>query len=144
METTRKSFAEAFHNAHTALLRDLQELEKAAPKTAEQSPGDLGKLLGSVQKHLSDHFRFEEDGGYMAPVLQEEPRLAAEVRELLGEHATLATALQALIQEVGATPSLRAHLRAKVRAWVGDVRRHESRENNLVFETYYSSGATGD
>ncbi len=28
--------------------------------------------------------------------------------------------------------------------WVARVRHHESRENNLVQEAYYSSGATGD
>ena len=144
MTTPERSFADALHDAHTTLLRDLQELEKAVSPTSSEGPGELGSRLGKVRTHLADHFRFEEEGGYMAPVLKEEPRFHAQIQELLAEHGQMAQALDAIIEEVGREPAVPDVSRQKVRVWVGQVRRHETRENDLVQEAFYSSGATGD
>jgi hypothetical protein len=144
MGTPHNSFAEALHEAHTDLLRDLQDLEKAVGLGAPEGPAELSTRLGKVWKHLADHFRFEEEGGYMAPVLEEEPRFEPEARELLAEHTQMAQALEALIQEVERARTAQDMPREKVRTWVGQVRHHEARENHLVQEAYYSSGATGD
>jgi hypothetical protein len=144
MTAPEPSFADALHDAHTALLRDLQDLEKAVAATSREGPADLRSRLGKVQTHLADHFRFEEDGGYMAPVLKEEPRFAPQIAELLTEHGTMAKTLEALIQEVGRSSTVQDGSRQKIHAWLGQVRHHENRENNLVQEAYYSSGATGD
>jgi hemerythrin-like domain-containing protein len=144
MGTPQHSFAEALHKAHTDLLRDLQELEKAVAVESREDPAELGARLGQVRTHLLNHFHFEEEGGYMAPVLKEEPRFARVIQELLAEHRQMAQALDVLIQEVNRAQSLQAIPRERVRAWIGQVRHHESRENNLVQEAYYSSGATGD
>jgi hypothetical protein len=144
MDTPQHSFAEALHEAHTDLLRDLLELERAAGLGSREAPEALGARLGRVRTHLTDHFRFEEEGGYMAPVLREEPRFARLVEELLAEHGQMAQTLDALIQEVDRARTWQDVPREKVRVWVGRVRQHESRENQLVQEAYYSSGATGD
>jgi hemerythrin-like domain-containing protein len=144
MEAPENSFAEALHEAHTDLLRDLQELEKAVSSESREGPAELGARLGKVRTHLTNHFRFEEEGGYMAPVLKEEPRFGRVIEELLAEHSQMAQTLDALIQEVNRAQSVQAIPRERVRAWVGQVRHHETRENNLVQEAYYSSGATGD
>ncbi len=144
MSTPERSFADAFHEAHTALLRALQELEKAAGPTSREGPAELGTRLGTVRTHLADHFRFEEEGGYMAPVLKEEPRFSAEIQELLAEHSQMAQALDAIIEEVGRGPTMQDVSRQQIHAWIGKVRHHETRENDLVQEAYYSEGATGD
>jgi len=144
METPQPSFADALHDAHTVLLRDLQELEKAVGSELGESPPVLAGRLERLRAHVIEHFQFEEDGGYMAPVLKEEPRLAAVIQELLAEHGRMAQTIDALIQEVRAARSVQDAFREKVRAWVAQVRHHETRENNLVQEAYYSSGATGD
>jgi iron-sulfur cluster repair protein YtfE (RIC family) len=144
METPQYSFAEALHEAHTDLLRDLQELEQAVGAGSRESPAELSTRLGKVRMHLADHFCFEEEGGYMAPVLKEEPRLGRVIQELLAQHGQMAQALDALIQEVQRAPTAQAVPREKIQAWVGQVRHHEARENQLVQEAYYSSGATGD
>jgi hemerythrin-like domain-containing protein len=144
MSTPERLFADALRDAHTALLRDLQELEKAVSSTASEGPAELGTRLGKVRTHLADHFRFEEEGGYMAPVLKEEPRLSAQIQELLAEHSQMAQALETIIEEVGRGPTVQDVSRQKIHAWVGKVRHHETRENDLVQEAYYSSGATGD
>ena len=144
MNTPERSFADALHDAHTALLRDLQELEKAVASTSSAGSAELGSRLGKVRTHLADHFRFEEEGGYMAAVLKEEPRFSAQTQELLAEHSQMAQALDAIIAEVGREPTVQDVSRQKIRAWVGKVRHHETRENDLVQEAYYSTGATGD
>jgi hemerythrin-like domain-containing protein len=144
METPEQTFVEALHQEHSDLFRELQKLEEAVGSGSAESLVGLGTGLGNVRTHLTNHFRFEEQGGYMAPLLKEEPRFGAVVRELLDEHRQLAQTLDALIQELRAAPGSRDVFRERVRAWVSHVRQHESRENNLVQEAYYSSGATGD
>jgi hypothetical protein len=144
MNTPERSFADALHDAHTSLLRDLQELEKAVGPTSSEGPAELGSRLGKVRTHLADHFRFEEEGGYMAPVLKEAPRFRAEIQELLAEHSQMAQALDAILQEVGREPAVADVSRQKIHVWVSKVRHHETRENDLVQEAYYSTGATGD
>jgi iron-sulfur cluster repair protein YtfE (RIC family) len=144
MTTPELSFADTFHDAHTTLLRDLQELEKAAASSSREAAAELRTRLGKLHMHLADHFRFEEEGGYMAPVLKEEPRFRGVIQELFAEHRQMAQALEALIQEVGTSPTLQHGSRQKIHAWVRQVRHHETRENNLVQEVYYSTGATGD
>lgn len=142
MSTSKNSFVEAIHDAHADLLRDLQDAEKTVGTGAQ--PAQVVGCLEKLRTHLIDHFRFEEEGGYMAPVLKEEPRLAPQIQELLAEHAQMAQTLDALIQEIRKSRSVEASTRDKMRAWIGQVRHHETRENGLVQEAYYSSGATGD
>ena len=107
-------------------------------------PVRIEHRLGKLRTHLTDHFRFEEEGGDMAPVLKEEPRFAPVIQELFTEHSQMAQTLEALIQEIGKARSLPDVFGDKVRAWIGQVRHHETRENDLVQEAYYSRGATGD
>jgi hemerythrin-like domain-containing protein len=144
VNTPERSFADALHDEHTSLLRDLQQLEKAVGPTSGEGPAELGSRLGKVLAHLADHFHFEEEGGYMAAVLKREPRFSAEIQELLAEHGQMAQALDAIIEEVGREPTVQDVSRRKIHAWVGKVRHHETRENDLVQEAYYSAGATGD
>jgi hypothetical protein len=144
MESSQPTFAEALNAAHTALLIDLRDLDEAARSASGEGSAELGTYLGKVRTHLLEHFRFEEQDGYMAPVLKEEPRLGPAIQELLAEHGQLARVLDALIQEVGASRRLEGVLLERVRGWVKQVRHHETQENNLVYEAYYSSGATGD
>jgi hypothetical protein len=142
--TQQESFAEALQHAHTHLLEDFLELEHAARPGSGTGPAELGTQLSQLRTHLLEHFAFEEQDGYMAPVLREEPRFEPEVRELLGEHRHLAQTLESLIADVGTAPAVQDGHRQKLAAWLKSARLHESRENNLVIEAYYSSGATGD
>ncbi len=144
MDTLQEKFAEALHQAHTDLLEDLRILEQAAQPHASSSPAELTTQLEKLRTHLLAHFRFEEQDGYMAPVLQEEPSFEPEVRKLLAEHRQLAQSLDALLGEVRAAPAVQDAHRERLAAWVRSVRLHEGRENQLVQEAYYSSGATGD
>jgi hemerythrin-like domain-containing protein len=144
MKTPEQSFADTLLEVHTDLLRELQNLEKAVDSRSCEGPTALGIRLARIQTDLTEHFHFEEEGGYMASVLREEPHFGPVAEKLLAEHTQLAQALDALIQEVGEAPALQDLAREKIRAWVARVRHHEASENHLVLEAYYSSGATGD
>jgi hypothetical protein len=144
MSTPERSFADALFDEHTALLRDLQDLEKAIAPTSIEGPGELSSRLENVRTHLANHFAFEEEGGYMAGVLKEEPRFSAEIQELLTEHTEMAQTLDMILEDVGRGPTIPDFSRQKIRSWISKVRHHETRENDLVQDAYYSSGATGD
>jgi hypothetical protein len=144
MKPSEKTFAETLQQEHLELLGDLQQLEAAVRPEAGETPSGLGARLGKLQTHLADHFRFEEQDGYMAAILKEEPRFAPVVQELLGEHRQIAQTLDALIRELPTVQGLPAGFAERLRAWVKQVRHHEARENHLVQEAYYASGATGD
>jgi hypothetical protein len=88
--------------------------------------------LERTQAHITEHFRFEEQNGYMAIVLQREPNLARTVEQLRGEHHQLALKLEGLLERMRTGQPLEGTIRDQVRSWVESVRQHEARENSLV------------
>jgi len=65
---TANSVAEALGRAHEALLADLRELEQAADPSSGEGLVGLRARLGEARVHLTEHFRFEEENGYMDAV----------------------------------------------------------------------------
>ncbi len=136
MGTTENSVAEALGRAHTALLADLRELAQAARPSSGEGLADLRARLVATQTHVTEHFRFEEQNGYMDAVREREPRLERAVRQLAEEHRQLAQSLEVLIGQAGAATSLGDSLREEVQEWVERARRHELRENDLVQDAF--------
>jgi len=141
---TKLSFTDALRQTHNALLGHLHFLDLSLRPPITNSPPELRVRLEKVRTHLLDHFRFEEDGGYMEPVLKEEPRLDAEVKNLLDEHIQLARGLDAIVEEFREAEALQELLCEKVRDWLKLVHRHEAHENRLVQEVFLTDQATGD
>jgi hypothetical protein len=104
----------------------------------------VSECLAGVRAHLEDHFRFEEEGGYMQAVLARAPHLERRVNHLRGEHDELLGSLAALAEEADATPALDEEGRQRVRKWIERVRDHESRENLLVEEAFNRDLAAED
>jgi len=135
METTTNSVAEALEKAHVVLLADLRELEKAVRPAGE----DLARLrtrLGAVRAHITEHFRFEEQNGYMDVISKREPRLGRTIHQLFEEHGQLRQALDALVAKAGAATAAGDTLRGEVREWIEHVRQHEAHENDLVQDAF--------
>jgi hemerythrin-like domain-containing protein len=128
---TRELFADTFCQAHEVLRRDLGEVDEAA-RVPSSNPWELGSLLDKVRMQLLEHFRLEEQDGYMSEVLKEDPSRERTARQLLEEHCQLADCLDGLVEEAAAWASRRDAFLEKVREWVKRVRQHESRENRLV------------
>src|SRR5215831_17507026 len=73
---------DALSRAHTSLQKDLRELEEAGHTASEKGLPGLRSRLKSTRKHIAEHFRFEEQGGYMDAVRKREPRLGRVIDEL--------------------------------------------------------------
>ena len=142
MDTTTAVGA-ALLKAHRELLARLRELEAAPAAPAEAATPWCVRLDGA-RAVLADHFRFEEEGGYMDAVLQREPELGHKVEELRQQHVQLLAALDEL-RTVARTPDpLPAEFGERVRAWVRQLRHHESQENLLVQEAFNVNTAAED
>jgi len=136
MERTVPSVAEALGQAHTALLEDLRKLEATVAPTSEGGLPELRARLAASREHITEHFRFEEQNGYLDAVRRREPRLERTIQHLAEEHRQLARALDALIGNAAAAASLGGPLRNEVQAWIKQVRQHECHENDLVQDAF--------
>ncbi len=134
MRKPRASFAELLSRAHAVLLKDLEQVEQAMHSPTTRTSARFAAQLRRVQRHLREHFRFEERDGYLSAVRKREPQLDREINRLLQEHRQLAQALNALIEQADHSPE--GAPAEQVRAWVAQVRLHESRENALVEDVF--------
>jgi hypothetical protein len=144
MNKTNASLAVAMAEAHRALLRELEDLERSAQPCSAAGPKDTSARLAGLRTRLDDHFRFEEQNGYMQPVLARAPHLERTVNQLRGEHDELRRSLVALVEEAGAARAPGADFWQKVRQWITLVREHEARENLLVEEAFNREFAAED
>jgi hypothetical protein len=131
MPDSDATFGDQLLRAHAALHGALHGLREALNSPAEARL----KLLG-LRAIVRDHFRREEQGGYLAPVLLLQPQQERVVRRLLGEHRLLAEALDALVQEAAAATAIEDGFRQRVGAWAEELRRHEADENVLVEDAF--------
>ncbi len=129
------SIAESLSRAHKALRKDLQKLEDAV-RSSNQAIPIVHAILEARRTHIIDHFRFEEQGGYMDKLRKREPRLEHAIDQLAREHQQLSQALDALIEKVTQASSLDPDLQEKTRQWIAAVRRHEAREDELVQDSF--------
>lgn len=120
--------------AHEALLKDLKGL-RVMLRTHEDVPTAY-RQLERLQHHVVEHFRCEEEGGYLEEVVRRDPSKLRVTEKLAEEHRRLAQALAELLEEVRWSDHLTPRLRDQIRRWVVDVRRHEARENHLIQDAY--------
>jgi hemerythrin-like domain-containing protein len=132
MARTEISVAEALSRAHQALRTDLQKLDDSVDLIPGQDLPALRAPLAATRSHINEHFRFEEQNGYMDKVRKREPRLEHTIEQLAAEHRQLAQSLDAIIKRAKDAPSLDPALRDQIREWIASVRQHEAREDDLV------------
>ncbi len=144
MGRAENSVAEALRRAHAVLLEDLRRLDEAARPASGEGIVGLRARLETTQAHIAEHFRFEEQNGYMDTVRKREPRLERAIQQLAEEHRQLAQSLAALIEEGWMVASLEARFRDEVRAWVERVRQHEVHEEDLVQDSFNLDLGAGD
>jgi len=94
------SVGDAFRQAYTDLLADLRDREEVVVATAQDRLVQLRARLETTSRHILEHFRFEEQGGYMDAARKQEPRLKRTVQALGEEHCHLEQALEALCARV--------------------------------------------
>lgn len=134
MATFTTSLAEGLARAHATLLKDLEKLAALGEDRAT-TPKALRDELAAVQKHIAEHFRFEEQNGYMNAVTKREPQHERAIEKLREEHGELAQSLATLLDETDG-PTIAESVREHVRAWLRLVESHETHENALVQEVF--------
>jgi hypothetical protein len=138
------SVAESLGRAHVTLLDDLRDLEEAVRPALREGLVDLPARLEATRVHITAHFRFEEQDGYMDAVRTQQPHLERTIQQLAEEHHQLAQSLDALLGEARTTASQYDALREQVRQWIEHVRAHEVRENDLVLDAFNRDVGTKD
>jgi hypothetical protein len=122
------------HEEHASLGETLRGLDEVIHSPLKGRPAPVADRLIALRTRLAEHFAFEEQGGYMAAVLDHAPQLHRTVGELLAEHRQLAEGLDSLIEAAHAAAA-GGHLEeftGRVKEWAARLRRHEARENRLV------------
>lgn len=136
MGKTENSAAEALSQAHKALLSDLKELEQAVRPSSQKGMAELRARLETTRSDITEHFRFEEQNGYLDAVRKREPRLERTVQHLAQEHGELKRSLDAIIGEAGTSTNLSDSVQQEIHAWIDRVRQHEIRGYEVVQDAF--------
>jgi hypothetical protein len=136
MVNTQLTRDEILAATHRLIQEDLQGLEENLASAPSGTPAQLGDRLTALRTHLTEQFRHEEQGGYAEDVLTHAPQQERAVRKLLDEHAGLTMALDELVEQARARASIDDAFCEKVRAWIHNLREHESRENALLEDAF--------
>jgi hypothetical protein len=75
MENADTTPAENIGRAHASLLEDLRKLERSLHAGVLLSSPDLRSQLAATHSHITNHFAFEEQNGWMDSIRRQEPRL---------------------------------------------------------------------
>jgi hypothetical protein len=133
MDKRHNSIASALSRAHSALLDNLAKLEAAAAPGVGEA--ELHSRLEATRKLVSEHFRLEEQNGYMNTIRNRDPRFDRIIDQLADEHRELTEGLHRLIEKA-ATREADPLYRAEVHDWLNRLRRHEECENDLVQKAF--------
>jgi hypothetical protein len=104
----------------------------------------LRAWLGAAQSHVTEHFRFEKQNGYMDAVRKREPRLERAVQQLAEEHRDLARSLTARREQAETVTNLDDRFREVVRGCLDRIRQHEARENQVAQDAFNLDISTED
>ncbi|MCS7046010.1 MAG: hemerythrin domain-containing protein [Gemmataceae bacterium] len=131
----RQNIREALLTAHRRLANDLQALEEAVRPGAANLEA-LRSSLAATYTHVCDHFHGEEHHGYLTEVRRRAPHLEHDVVELQQEHRQLRMALDDLLAKARLAKKWEEALAESARDWLHRLRRHESKENQVVQDAF--------
>ena len=133
------------HEFYEEVLREHRDL-LAIVRRIRQAIGDrrggksgLPTMLAELSAHLSTHFAFESDGGYLNEALENAPRLQGRADALEAQHPKLLTLVMELRQQVNEGTESDAwweHIEQRFADFSKMLIEHESGENQLVQEAF--------
>lgn len=127
---------------HEKLNHEIEELKGWLHEVDELGRpmfGQLGDRVAALRRALAEHFALEEEGGYMAELLDIAPHLADRVAALLPEHAELLAEFDRVSRELCKSPTTYecwSIAEADFHQALDRLERHEHRENELWQEAY--------
>jgi hypothetical protein len=132
MNTTSTVLPESLVQAHQALIADLRRVQELLRPENAVRLDELRDHLSVTYTHLCEHFRLEDRSGFFEELEASEPRFERVAEEMRAEHRELRRTLDSLHWEAIEASCMAEPLRARIRAWVNRVLRHETRENDLL------------
>ncbi|MGD8896273.1 MAG: hemerythrin domain-containing protein [Acidobacteriota bacterium] len=115
---------------HRALHALLEEIERASDDT-RTAANEIKPRLDTLRDQLAAHFEGEEEGGLFEQIMEEAPEQAHECQKLCDEHSGLLDKVDDL-RSADAETRANPGWGARVRAFLEDLDRHESRENEIL------------
>jgi len=133
---------------HQLLRADLSCLRTAASPETNPTPDAelrvvLRQGLARLQEKLRQHFAFEEEGGFLEPVITARPGLSRTVFRLLRQHAEIIVELEHLESGFDTAASL-VQVRASVLRIIEVVDKHEVEETDLLQQALLEDLGVGD
>ncbi len=126
------------------LIRDHVELRAQLDRLCSlKDAPSIRTELRSLSRALAEHFAREEQGGYLAFVIERSPWLAVRVQILGSQHAEIRAALAGLI-EVASDPDRSADLADGMRRFMERMHAHERAETEIIQECLYDDLAGSD
>ncbi len=102
--------------------------------------GRIAHLLENLRTRLEAHFQDEEKAGVFEELARRAPQHTEKSRHLLAEHDLFREQLKhlesLLSTEEGLTPAVRNQLETEFRSFHDRLVHHESKENDLLQETF--------
>lgn len=105
---------------------------------------EITRLFTDFSQSLKSHFEFEEEGGYLATVIERRPHHRGEVDRLRLEHGEILEDLQRLHKDLEVDLSSNAEmlltLKKDFRDLLTHFGRHEQKERELVMDVFWLEG----
>jgi hypothetical protein len=139
VEQGKNPFYETAIAEHRELRQILERIEAAVQEIVDPaSPKLIQRLtqeLEGLAKHLSEHFRQEEAGGYLEEAVTRLPRLASLVDSLERQHPPLEKQLSVLIGCARAAQDI-GTLKRMFESFCTTLLAHEAAEDRVLEEAF--------
>ena len=152
----RRGPAEDLREQHEQLVLHLKQVHSSVEAGAlEIRRGRRGhirrradaKAIAELEDRLSEHFRLEESGGYLADALRVAPRYHARAEVLRAQHDDLSAEMRGICELAGVSGrSLEAwsELEWRLGAFARRLREHERAENEITSDAFLEDIGTSD
>lgn len=148
--TTHRPTLASLLQEHRELLAEIDGLRAWWRETGELGQprfGEMGERVAHLRTRLAEHFAFEEQGGYLAELLETAPNVAARAASLEHQHPALLHALEDLAERLREEPprfESWSEARMVFEQFVHRFHDHEHAEHELI-QTYLATDiGTGD
>lgn len=142
---------ENLQREHEQLLEAQKGLRKALKtyrdRPSRETGGELAASLSEFTAHLTRHFQYEEEGGFLQPLLEHDPSVAPRVRQLSDEHDRMRRDFQELaggLEDRLAQPDAARRLDAAMLSLLDRLHEHEMAENGLVLDVFWTDSGLID
>lgn len=136
MPQTTLNSTEALARAHAALLKDLRRLKKSLSLPDPDNLQEAMDRLDVLSRRLEQHFRLEEENGYMDAVLARSPYLERTIAKLKDDHEQLLKTARQISEAASTGRRIDDIFRDQIIAFIEAVRDHEKRENILIEDAF--------